>query len=92
MPLALSAVLAFIIRYAIINAMIAVGLGFTTFIGLNELFGDIQANIQSYLGGVSSDIYQFLAIAGFFKGVAIILGAVNGRIAFSVTKKLGILF
>lgn len=90
MPLA--AILAFLIRYAIINSIIAIGLGVLTYVGVDELATSIRINISSYLSGMSAEVYMFMAMAGFFKGLGIIMGAINGRIAFMVTKKIGLLF
>ena len=48
------------------RALIALGLGFATYMGVNALISGIEADIHSYLASIQLDP-QIMAWAGFFQ-------------------------
>lgn len=70
------------------KALLALGIGFLTYQGIDALVGDIQGNISASFGQLPATIYAYLAMAGVFKAIGIILSGMAARVSMIITSKM----
>lgn len=67
------------------RALLALGLGFASYVGINALISGIEADINSYLASIQLDP-QIMAWAGFFqldKHFSMVMSAVAIRVVMA---------
>lgn len=69
------------------RALVAVGVGTITYVGLDAAFAAAQAQIIANYGQLSGAGVQLADLAGVGAAIGIILGAMSGRIAIAVVSK-----
>lgn len=65
----------------------ALGFGFVTFTGFQEIKGEIVQGIQSAINAIPADVFAIAAKAGFIDMVGIWLGAATTVISFLMLKR-----
>ncbi|MEQ5843002.1 DUF2523 domain-containing protein [Paraburkholderia acidicola] len=73
-----------------IQALVALGVGVLTVVGVDAAFSQLVSWITTGVSGIPADMANVLAMGGVFQGVSYILGAVSARVAmvgFSAAKR-----
>lgn len=73
------------------KVLIALGVGYVSYVGYSAIQEQIAGAIQSQLGALASDTYQLLALAGFIDAVGIMLGGLAAVAALMAIRRLGVL-
>lgn len=68
----LKVVLTWVLSSTIIKVMVALGLGFLTYTGLEAAIDAALGSLASMVGGLPEGIYAMLARVGLFEGLSII--------------------
>lgn len=68
----LKVVLTWALSSALVKIMLALGLGFLTFTGLNAAVDALLGSMAANVGGLPADVYAMLARLGLFEGLSII--------------------
>lgn len=71
------------------RALIAVGFGTITYVGLQAAFDSVQQNVILNYGLMAGASMQLADLAGVGQTLGILLGALSGRIALIAVSKLG---
>lgn len=71
------------------KVLLALGIGWVTYAGLDTLMSAVVASVQSNFGAVSGSWAQVVWLAGFGQAIGIILGALMARVSMMVLSKLG---
>ena len=78
--LLLGASLKIFMAYAIVRFMLAVGLSYVTYQGMDLLMGNMETQIQSYFGTLGANVYAILALMGADVGISIMFSAITIRL------------
>lgn len=70
------------------KVLVSLGFGVIVFTGVQALKSSMEAAIDAALGGMASDVYQLVALAGGIDIIGIWLGAITTAMAFTTLKKL----
>lgn len=65
----------------LIQALIALGVGVLTVVGLDVALDQALSWITAGVGGLPSDMANVLALGGVFEGLSYIAGALSARVA-----------
>lgn len=71
------------------KALVAIGIGTLTYVGIDQAFTAVKSNIISNYGMMAGASMQLADLAGVGSAIGILLGALAGRIALVVVSKLG---
>lgn len=74
----------------IAKALVQLGLGAITYVGMAETLSYLLTTAKSSFLGIDPVYLQLLAVAGVPQGLGIISGAMVARIAFAQTKKFSL--
>lgn len=85
----LGAFLALSIGAFVKRALIAIGFGTITYVGLQAVYDQVQQNIIGNYGLMAGASMQLADLAGVGQTLGILLGALAGRIALIAVSKLG---
>lgn len=69
----------------------ALGLGVVSYVGWQAINAQIQSAVTGALSGLTGDVYQVVALAGFVDAVGIWLGAATSAVSLLAIKRLGVL-
>jgi hypothetical protein len=70
----------YFMAYAIVRFMLAVGLSYVTYSGMDVLMSNMETQIQSLFGGLGGDLYAILAMMGADVGISIMFSAITIRL------------
>lgn len=73
------------------RAAVALGIGFISFAGLTAALNTLLDLVRSSWGGLGGDIAALMALGGYNTALAIIGGALIGRVALLAGRRLGVL-
>ncbi len=68
-------VIAFVLASVVVRIVAAVGFAVVTYIGIDLIFGQIEAQVNTNLGALPADMYAVLDIFGFIFSIQMILSA-----------------
>ena len=74
-------VTAFVLASVVMRFVVATGFAIVTYTGIDLLFGQIEAAINSKLGGLSSDLVALLDLYGITFGIQMMLATFTAVIA-----------
>jgi Protein of unknown function (DUF2523) len=86
--MSISSFLSSVAKPLALKAVVGLGFGTVTYVGLTAAVTAVIAAIQSSLGGLTGDVSAILAIAGFFEALGIIAGGMTASVALASLKKL----
>lgn len=69
----------------------ALGVGVVTYTGFAALRDQVVQAVTGALGGLSGDVYQVIALAGFVDAVGVWMGAFGVVVTLLSFKRLGVL-
>lgn len=64
-----------LVKYVITKALLVLGLGFVTYLGIDTLVSNIETQVLSNYGSLSADIWNMVTLCGLDVSVTIILSA-----------------
>lgn len=73
------------------KALIFIGIGTITFVGMDAVLSQIITGIQNSLGGLTGDYLAFSVLLGVPEGLSIIAGGFSIRVAMIALKRFGLL-
>lgn len=73
------------------RALAALGIGLISYVGLDALGQQVETAVQGALSGLVADIYQILALGGFFTVVNIWLAAIASVVTMLTVQRFGVL-
>jgi len=65
----------FLVKYIITKTLLVLGLGFVTYLGIDVLVDNIEAQLLSQFGGLPADIWNMASMAGLDVAITIIISA-----------------
>lgn len=71
------------------RALIALGIGWVTYQGLDVLLSALIGSVQSNFSAFSGSAAQIVWLAGFGQAIGIVLGAITARMSMMILSKLG---
>lgn len=71
-----------------LQALVGVGFGTVTYVGLTAAINAAISAAQGSLNGLTGDVSAILAMAGFFQALGIIAGGLTASVALVSLKKL----
>lgn len=83
LPVALGAFasgLALLLPWLITRLLLALGLGYFIYQGMDILMGNIESQIISYFGQLPADIYNIILMCGAGEAITILLSALSTKI------------
>lgn len=79
------------ISWPIVSRVFAsIGLGTITFVGASAALNTALSAAKAAFGGISSDILQLLAMAGFFQAMSIMAGGLIAGLGWIVMKRFAL--
>lgn len=69
----------------------SLGLGLITYAGFQAIKDQLAQAVATMWGGIPSDIYSVIALAGFVDAVGVWMGAITTAVALLSFKRLGVL-
>jgi len=69
--------------YAVTKVLLALGMSYFIYKGMDVLFESAQTQILAYFGQLPADIYSYLLLCGVDKAITIILSALATKILLS---------
>lgn len=81
-------VLAFVAASVVVRIALAVGFTVVTYTGIDLLFGQVETQINSSLGSLSSAMFAMLSIYGFIFTIQMMLSAFTAIIAIKGLQSL----
>ncbi|HXC40743.1 MAG TPA: DUF2523 family protein [Burkholderiales bacterium] len=73
------------------RVLVSLGLGVITYTGASALLSAAVSAAKASFSGMTPDVLQLLALAGFFQSCAIMVGALAGGLALMTFKRLGLI-
>lgn len=74
------------------QVLISLGLGITTFVGINTALGALLSSARSaWAGSLSADVAAYVAMSGANVGLSILAGALIGRVTLISLKQFRVL-
>lgn len=74
-------VLAFVMASVVLRVVVATGFAVVTYTGIDLLFGQVEMQINSYLGTLPADMYAMLDLFGFVFTIQMMLSTFTAIIA-----------
>lgn len=71
------------------KALVALGLGTLTYVGLDVAFNAAKAQVISSFGATSADSLALINLAGVGQAIGIILGALSARVGLAALSRIG---
>lgn len=71
------------------QALISLGIGLITFVGVDTAVTGALSAAKGYMGQVPADIAAILARAGMFTAMSVIAGGITARLSMLVLKRMG---
>ena len=84
----MGAILKYIMMYAIIRAVVAIGFGIVTYGAILYALNNAINEIRSAYNSMPAEVLQFLAIAEVPKAVGIVLGAMVAAASIRFAKRI----
>jgi Protein of unknown function (DUF2523) len=88
MPLFLAPFLLLLARPLVMEVLLALGLGFVTFIGFGAGIANVKGMIEANIGQLPADMYNIVLLSGALQAMGIILSAITARIAVTNFSKI----
>jgi len=86
MPALLIPVLVWVLSSAVAKILLALGIGFATYTGLQSLISELISLFQSNMSGIPVQILQLMELAGFSQAFSILSSALLARAAIQSAK------
>lgn len=74
-----------------LKVLSSLGIGIISYAALNTVFNQLNALINSQIGGIAADFYGIAAIFGVFQSVSIIMSAISVKLGMTQLKRFGLL-